>query len=290
MSFNGNKGGIDVSVTNYFLPQSLDEALVLLEEHKDDLLVMGGGTVTMPLINEGVSAPEQIMGLKHTGLNYIHQGKGQVVIGATTTLSQVIEESPIPLLGEAARNSAGWTIRNMATVGGNFFVPPPAGDFATALLALDAEVKLVSQGQERFVPVSDFYTGFMANVLRPSELLAEIRVPVPEGQTAFIKFGRKSANTPAVVTVAAQVMFEGELVQAARIAMNAVGPHPIRARNAEESLLGSPLDDSAISTAASAAAEECQPFTDAVASEWYRRKMVEVYVSRVLKKIAGKEG
>lgn len=279
-----------MSVTNYFLPQSLDEAVNLLDEHKDALLVMGGGTVAMPLINEGVSAPEQVMGLRHSGLNYIHQGNGQVMIGATTTLSQVIEESPIPILGEAARNSAGWTIRNMATVGGNFFVPPPAGDFAMALLALDAKVKLVSQSQERFVPVSDFYTGFMANVLQPDELLAEVQAPVPQGETAFIKFGRKSANTPAVVTVAAQIKFDGDLVQAAHIALNAVGPHPMRARNAEESLLGSPLDNSAISAAATAAAEECQPYTDAVASEWYRRKMVEVYVSRVLKKIAGKEG
>lgn len=279
-----------MSITNYFQPQSLDEALIFLDEHKDALLVMGGGTVTMPLINEGVSAPEKVMGLKNTGLNYIHQQNGRVVIGATTTLSQVLVEAPLPMLGEAARNTAAWTIRNMATVGGNFFVPPPAGDFATALLALDAELKLVRQGQERFVPVSEFFTGFMANVLQPGELLAEVHVPVPQGQTAFIKFGRKVANTPAVVTVAAHVQFDGALVQAARIAMNAVGPHPVRARKAEETLLGSPLSDEAIHTAASTAAEECEPFTDAVASEWYRRKMVKVYVSRVLKKIAGKEG
>lgn len=279
-----------MSVTNYFLPQSLDEALILLDEHKDALLVTGGGTVTMPLINEGVSAPDRVMGLKHTGLNYIQQQNGQVVIGATTTLSQVLEKSPIPILGEAARNTAAWTVRNMATVGGNFFVPPPAGDFAMTLLALDAELKLVRKGQERLVPVSEFFTGFMANVMEPDELLVEIHVPVPQGQTAFIKFGRKVANTPAVVTVATQVHFDGDLVQDARIAMNAVGPHPIRARKAEQTLLGSPLSDEAISTAASTAAEECEPFTDAVASEWYRRKMANVYVSRALKKITGKEG
>ena len=86
-----------MSVTNYYLPQSLGEALHLLDEHQDALLVMGGGTVAMPLINEGVSAPERVMGLKNTGLDYIHPQNGHVVIGATTTFSQILEQAPIPI-------------------------------------------------------------------------------------------------------------------------------------------------------------------------------------------------
>ncbi|MCB0241489.1 MAG: FAD binding domain-containing protein, partial [Anaerolineae bacterium] len=50
----------------------------------------------------------------------------------------------IPLLQKAAHNVGGWAIRNMATVGGNLFAPPPSGDFAVALLALDAQVVLTS--------------------------------------------------------------------------------------------------------------------------------------------------
>ena len=279
-----------MTVAKYYLPQSLDEALQLVAKKEDALLVMGGGTVAMPLINEGVSAPEQVMGLRQTGLDYIRQQDGSVIIGATTTLSQMLEFSAIPMLQAAARNTAAWTVRNMATVGGNFFVPPPAGDLATALLALDAKVKMVRQGGERIVPLSEFYTGFMTTVLQPGELLAEVHVQIPQGQTAFIKFGRKAANTPSVVTVAANLAIGGEVVQAARIALNAVGPHPIRAYQAEEALVGSGLDEMTISAAASAAAEECEPYSDAVASDWYRRKMVKVYVGRALKQIVGKEG
>jgi len=279
-----------VSVTNYFLPQSLDEALQLVSEHEDALLVMGGGTVTMPLINEGISAPEQVLGLRRTGLNYIRPEEKGVVIGATTTLSQILNEAPIPMLREAARNTAAWAVRNMATVGGNFFVPPPAGDFATALLALDAELKLVSRDGERVVPVSGFYTGFMTNVLEDNEILAEIWVPMPEGQTAFIKYGRKEANTPAVVTVATHIVRQNDRVSKARLALNAVGSHPFRPGSAETILEGSALDENAIGAAAKAAAEESQPTTDAIASEWYRRKMVEVFVGRALKQLAGEEG
>ena len=131
-----------MTVKSYFLPQSLDEALGILVERGDSLLLMGGGTVTMPLINEGVSTPEKVMALRQAGFNYVQRDNGTVKIGATTTLTQMVDNAPFPVLQEAARHTASWAIRNMATVGGNLFVPPPAGDFATALLALDAQVKL----------------------------------------------------------------------------------------------------------------------------------------------------
>lgn len=278
-----------MAIKNYFLPQSLDEATRLLAQHGVSLLVMSGGTIAMPLINEGVSIPEQVMGLRQAGLNYVRQTNGTVALGATTTLTQISKVDTMPLLQQAVRNVGSWTVRNMGTVGGNLFAPPPAGDFAVALLALDAQVKLVSQAGERVIPLTEFYTGFMTNALQPGELLAEIQVPISQGKTAYIKYGRKHANTPSVVTVAVQVVFNGAQVETARIALNGVGPHPIRATQAEASLIGSALNESTIAAAATAAAAECEPFSDALASEWYRRKMVKVYVGRTLAQIAERE-
>jgi CO/xanthine dehydrogenase FAD-binding subunit len=279
-----------VTIEAYYLPKSLNEALSLLAEDDGSLMVMGGGTVAMPLINEGVSAPEKILGLRRAGLSYIRQSNKSVSIGATTTLTEMLDLAEIPMLQEAARNSAAWAVRNMATVGGNFFVPPPAGDFATALLALDAELSLVRKDGQRTVAAADFYTGFMSNKLRPGELLAEIKAPIPKGEMVFIKYGRRTTNTPAVVTVAAHLEMSGKQVKEARLALNAVGPHPMRARQAEAVLTGARLDQATIAAAAEAAMQEAEPYTDAVASEWYRRKMVGVYVSRALNQIAGEEG
>lgn len=279
-----------MTVKEYLIPRSLDEATGLLAERGPSLLVMAGGTLAMPLINEGISMPEQVMGLRHVGLDRLARSNGTLVIGAMTTMTAICNHAEVPLLRQAASNVAGWAIRNMGTVGGNLFAPPPAGDFATALLALEAQVKLVSRaGGERLLPLADFYTGFLTNALQPAELLAEIHVPVPAGRTAFLKFGRRRANTPAVVTVAAHVQMDGGKVRDARIALNAVGPHPIRARRAEASLTGSALTKESIARAASAAAEECQPFSDAIASEWYRRKMAAVYVDRALSQVAAVE-
>ncbi len=275
-----------MTVRQYFLPRSLPEAVSLLREQGPELMVMAGGTVAMPLINEGISLPESVMGLRLAGLGGIERADGMLRIGATTTLTQLLGQHEVPMLSDAARNTASWSVRNMATVGGNLFTPPPGGDVATALLALGAGVSLAGSEGRRVVQLDDFFTGFMTNQLAADELLAEIHVPIPSGPTAFLKYGRKQANTPAVVTVAVRLAWAGDRVSEARIALGAAGPHPIRARRAEAVVTGTALDASDAAVAADAAAEECEAFTDAIATAWYRRRMVGLFVRRALEQVA----
>jgi CO/xanthine dehydrogenase FAD-binding subunit len=274
-----------MTVRAYLLPRSLPEALRLLEEHGPELLVMAGGTVAMPLINEGISLPEAVMGLRLAGLDGLERTGDTLRIGATATLTQLLNQDAVPMLREAARNTASWSIRNMGTVGGNLFTPPPGGDVAVALLALDASVTLASTRGERVLPLADFLTGFMRNELAEDELLVEIGVPVRDEPTAYLKLGRKHANTPAVVTVAVRLEWRRARIADARIALGAVGPHPIRARQAEALLVGTSLAGEAIAVAAEAAAEACEPFTDGIATEWYRRRMVRLLVGRALEQL-----
>jgi len=278
-----------VTVTSYFLPDSLPEAIGLLEAHGPTLLVMAGGTVAMPLINEGLSLPERVMGLRRAGLDVIERRDGEVRIGATVTLTRLLEQEAIPLLREAAGRTGAWSVRNMATVGGNLFTPPPGGDVAVALLALDATVEIAGPSGTREVALSDFHTGFLTTVLGDAELVTGVRVPTPTGSTAFHKFGRKHANTPSVVSVAVRLDRERDTgrVTDVRIALGAVGPHPIRARRAERLLAGAVPDPGTIAAAAGAAAEDCEPFDDGVASAWYRRRMVRLFVGRTLEQALG---
>ena len=275
-----------MTVREYLVPGSLSEAIGLLQRHGPDLLVMAGGTVAMPLVNEGISLPERVMSLKRAGLDGIAEADGSLRIGATTTLTRLLEQDALPLLAEAARHTASWTVRNMGTVGGNLFTPPPGGDIAVALLALDARVRLAGPGGERVIPLADLFTGFMTSALAADELLTAIEVPMTPRETAFLKFGRKQANTPAVVTVAVALTREQGRVREARIALGAAGPYPIRATDAEAALASSPLDPATIDRAAEAAARESRPFTDAIATEWYRRRMVGVFVGRALARSA----
>lgn len=275
-----------MTVSDYFLPRSLPEALDLIGTHGPELLVMAGGTVAMPLINDGLSLPRAVMGLRRTGLDRVAQLDGWLHVGATATLTQLQEQRAVPLLSEAASATASWSVRNMGTVGGNLFTPPPGGDVAVALLALDTNVTLAGPKGERTLPLADFFTGFMTTSLTDDELVTALSVPLPSGSTAYTKFGRKQGNTPAVVTVAVRLAWDADRIADARIALGAVGPHPIRARAAERALLGTTLDPDARAAAATAATAECEPFTDAIATDWYRRRMVGVVVARTLEKLA----
>ena len=153
-------------------------------------------------------------------------------IGATDHATQLLALEEIPMLQDAAHNVGGWSIRNMGTVGGNLFAPPPAGDVAVALLALDA-----SRAGQRNRGAGDAPGRVLHRLhdhrLQPDELVAEIQVPVPAGKTVYLKYGRREANTPSIVTVAAHIALDGERVRDARLALNGVGPHPFRARRAE---------------------------------------------------------
>jgi len=276
-----------VTAQYYYQPKSSSEAVELLYEHGPAVLLLAGGTLAMPLVNEGISKPEKVLSLRKAGLNTIQRNNGNMAIGSMTTLTQMVEQTDVPILQEAAQAIGGWAIRNMGTVGGNLFAPPPAGDFAVALLALGASVMLTSKRGKRTVALEDFYTGFLTTDLQEGEIVEQIQLPLPRGKTAYTKFGRRHANTPAVVTVAAHVLLDGGVVKEARLALNAVGPYPFRAKKAEAALVGSKLDATTIANASDIAMAEVEPFTDAVASEWYRRKMVPVIVRRTLEKIAG---
>jgi CO/xanthine dehydrogenase FAD-binding subunit len=275
------KGDMGVTVKTYLLPESVEEAVGYLKDYGSALMISGGGTHTMMLINNGYALPEAVMGLRRAGLNSVAVN-GDISMGAMTTMSQIIKADLPDLLHIAAHNVGGRAIRNMGTVGGNLMMPAPAGDFAVALLALDATVHLVGAGGERSVSLADFYE---SGRVKSGELLAEIEMPIPAGKTAYVKYARRDANAPTIVTVAVHIVMDGDTVSEARIALNGAAQTPMRATEAENVLKGRALEPDTIAQAAAIAAEACDPFNDAIASEWYRRKMVKVYVARVLESL-----
>jgi CO/xanthine dehydrogenase FAD-binding subunit len=320
-----------VTTTNFFIPRSIDEAVGLLGQHGPDLVVMGGGTIIMSMVNDGLLFPAKVLSLARAGIDGVRDADGMIEIGAATTIARLArldrdwpaieivpsERSPdrpptwttdsnpstqvdgqpqalqarfqsLELLTQAARLFGAPAVRNMATVGGNLFAAPPAGDIAVPLLALDALVDLAGPRGRRTLPLDQFFTGLGQTARAADELVVALRVPPADGKTAYLRYGRRQANTPAVVAVAARVATEASgAVADARIALGAAGPHPLRARQAEAALVGRPLGAASIAAAAQAAQAECSPPTDALASEWYRRKMVGVYVKRALEQIRG---
>jgi len=117
-----------------------------------------------------------------------------------------------------------------------------SGDTIPALVALGAKVKIVKSGQQRLVPVEEFFTGLgeTPNVLKPDEMVTEIRVPFPPASArgGFVKHSIRGAIDFGIADVAAVVIRKDRVCREAKIAISSAGPAVVRAREAEEILKG----------------------------------------------------
>jgi len=121
-------------------------------------------------------------------------------------------------------------------------------------------------------------------------LISSVRWPLPPPKSAnvFYKLGLRKAD--AISIVSAAVMLENgenDEIRLVRIALGSVAPTPLRARVAEDSLIGKKLSEPLIETAGKLAAEATSTISDVRASAAYRKQMSSVLVSRLLRQAAG---
>lgn len=273
----------------YLAPQTLDEALKVLKKNKKGAKIIAGGTDLVPRMRSEVLSPELLVDLRLLGLNEIKIKGDWIKIGAGTTHTEILESDilaeHLPALVEAASDIAGPPIRNRGTLGGNLVNASPAADLATPLLVYDAVAVIVNEKGERIVPLEEFFTGPGKTVLKPDEILTEIKIPVvpPRTEAKFIKLGKRKAMAIAVVSVAVRLTLdEGGSISEARIALGSVAPVPLRIKKAEEVLVGQTPGEELFTLAGKTANEETAPITDLRSSADYRKKMVAVLTRRAL--------
>lgn len=177
-------------------------------------------------------------------------------------------------------------VQSRASIGGNLCNASPSADSIPTLICLGAQAVIAGPGGRRTVPVEEFCTGPGKTVLNSDELLVEIVVPAPgrgEGGR-YLRYIPRNEMDIAVVGVGSWVKWDatsGRIVDA-RIAMGAVAPTPVRARDAEAALIGREPSPEAIHEAAVLAVQAARPISDVRGSADYRRHLVSVLVRRTL--------
>jgi carbon-monoxide dehydrogenase medium subunit len=274
---------------DYFSPKTLSEASEVLSKYNDDARMIAGGTDLLLKMKAGRLAPKAIINIKRIpdlrGLTF----NSHLTMGALTTLEE-IKQSPIiqqhyPALSSAAATMASVQIRNLATVGGNMCNAAPSADLAPILIALNATAVINGAKGERRVALEEFFIAPGKSVLGVSELLISLEVPKQEGKSIYLKHSPREHMDIAVVGVGIACRGFNPLTRQAadvRVVLGAVAPIPLRAKNAEEEVMGGSLTKERIERAAKIAAEEAKPIDDVRGSVWYRRKIVEVLVKRGL--------
>jgi carbon-monoxide dehydrogenase medium subunit len=286
---------------DYAAPTSLDEALAILRSNGDGARPLAGGTDLVIQMKESATKfpyPSKIINLlRISELKAItFDASNGLRIGATTTMAEVAE-SPIvkgryTAIAEGAGIVGSIQTMNLATVGGNVCNAAPSADTAPALLVFDAVAEIAGASGRRTVPLSEFFLGPGSTVLETGELLVEVRAAAPANGTgsAYSRHTPRKQMDIAVVGVAAAVTMEGDRVASARIALGAVAPTPLRARDAEASLIGQPATDESFARAAEIAARECSPISDIRGSAEFRRYLVMVMTQRMLREAVSRAG
>jgi CO/xanthine dehydrogenase FAD-binding subunit len=259
-------------------PTSLGDLRKVLKQAPKAML-MAGGTLVMPIINEGAHGISTLVSLSKLGLDGVSFKKGVATIGAAASIAELAKYSELKFLVPAIESIASPTLRNMATVGGNLFAEQPYGDLAVCLVALDATVTIVNAKSKHSAPVEDV----MKKGLKAGELVTQISFAIPNpGTFKYAKASRRALNSASIVTVAAVIPLAKGVVAECRIALSGVAAKPVRAKSVEKLLNGKVFDDKAVSAAAAAAAKDIAPFTDAYASAWYRARVTPVHICRAL--------
>lgn len=271
------------------LPGSLPEALAALAADDGRVAPLAGGTnLLVDLRAQRTSADRLVSLAALDDLQGIGRRDGRVVVGARTTLSELLRHPLIadeaPALKAAARIFGGAMVRNAATVAGNVCYGSPAADLVPPLMTLDAEVVLASREGSRAVRLDAFTTGVRQTVRRADELLTEIHWPAlpPHSANLFYKLGLRKGDAIALVGVAVALSADGGTCSRARIALAAVAPVVQRAHEAEAMLTGKTPRPALIDEAARKAAEACSPIDDIRASAEYRRHAAEILTRRLL--------
>lgn len=274
----------------YFAPTSIAEASDILARYEGGARVVAGGTDLLLKMKADRLAPKAVINIKRIpdlrGLAL----NSHLSIGALTTLEELrcspLVRQHFAALAHAAATMASIQIRNLATIGGNLCNAAPSADLAPILIALRAVARIAGSQQERRVPLEEFFLGPGKTVLAVDELLTAVEVPPPIGLALYLKHSPRECMDIAVVGVGLSLQMADRRCVEARLVLGAVAPTPLRARRAEDELIGGVPSLDRIARAARIAAEEAEPIDDVRGAAWYRRKMIEVLTRRGLETIA----
>ncbi len=272
----------------YFAPRSRDEALSLLAEH-EDAKVLAGGQSLVPLLALRLARPSALIDLGAVpGLDHIRRENGHVAVGAMTR-ERVAERSrviisDVPLLADALPMVGHVAIRNRGTIGGSAAHADPSAEIPAVALALDAELVAVSaRGGERTISADEFFQSFLTTALQPDELLVEIRFPLMGEGTgvAFEETARRHGDFAMVGAAAAVRVVDGTFTDV-RLSLIGVSDTPVRCREAEQALAGTPFAPAAVEDAAELASRTLTPPSDLHATSAYRKHLARVLLRRAI--------
>jgi CO/xanthine dehydrogenase FAD-binding subunit len=251
------------------LPTTPAEAIAAFGDGSG-VTVVGGGTIVMPEVTAGRLRPDRVLMLARAGLSGVSRRDGAVTIGAATPVAELVGgDQP---LASAAAHVADPEIRAQATIAGNLCAAPgeeaPRGDLQAPLMALGAQIRSIGAGGERSESVESFLSGDGAG-----RLVLDVSYPDARRSASYASVHRPHSHHYSILTVCC--VREGDET---RVAVGGAGPHAVRVRSVEAALAAGETGPAA----ALKILDDVDPADDALASAWYRKRVLPTLVARAL--------
>jgi carbon-monoxide dehydrogenase medium subunit len=278
---------------DYRDPATVEEVVALLGQHGGEARLLAGGQTLVAAMNLGLVQPGLVVDLNRVaGLDAVAHADGTLRLGAMVRHRTLAASSDLrtacPLLAEAAGLIGNARVRNRGTLGGSLAQADPAAELPAALLALDAELRLLGPGGERGLPAGEFFVGTLSTALGEMELLTEVRLPAWPARTgwAFEEVARRPGDY-AIVGAAARLTLAADGTCAdLRLSFAGAADRPVRAPAAELALRGAQLTPARLIETAALAADQLEIQADAFCSVAYRRHLARVLANRALTRAA----
>ncbi len=277
---------------DYATPQSVADAVVLLNEHGENARVLAGGTDLIVQLRENRRRAEVVVDIKGIAeankLSYdVSSG---LTIGSAVPCYRIYGDAVIaaayPGLMDATSLVGGTGIQGRASLGGNLCNGSPAGDTIPPMIVLGGVARIAGPDGTREVAVEDFCTAPGRTVLAKGEFLISLHFPTPEVHSGayYRRFIPRNEMDIAVVGVGASVVLcdDHSRFVSARIAVAAVAPTPLFVRDAGDALTGQAVSDESIQKASEIAQAAARPISDMRGTAEYRTHLTGVLTRRVL--------
>lgn len=275
----------------YFRPAdcaALDAALNAAPEAQ---LICGGTDLSLEITQQLKDFPALIDVSGVAELQTIHQAEKQLEIGAAVSYSdsEAVLAEWFPALAEMLPRLGSRQIRNRGSIGGNVANASPIGDTPPVLMALEAELCLQKNGEQRCLPINDFFTGYRQTRLQAGEYIRSIRLQAlaANAQLKVYKVSKRFEDDISAVLMAFYIRLEDRVIDNIRIALGGMAATPIRLYSLEESMTGKQWDRELLSEAQNMLPRLLEPISDVRASREYRLLLAQNLFERAYLETTG---
>ncbi len=277
-----------MSDLRYEAPGTVEAAVELLASSGGVAKILAGGTDLLIQMRTDMVEPDLVVNVKKIDeLQAISAENGGFRFGAAVSGMDLVGHEAFaaawPGVIDGVKLIGSIQIKGRASVGGNICNGSPAADATPPMIAAGAIASVAGPGGRREVAVEDIVTSPGRTSIAADEIVVSFFLPERPANSgdAYLRFTPRTEMDIAVVGAAVNLTLNGDgTCAAARVSLGAVAPTPLLVAEAANALIGTKIDDTAITNLAAAASAACRPIDDKRGTIEYRTKVAGVLARR----------